>query len=71
MDSGYERLDKGKSADIVIHQFWGVTVKITEQLIDTGNLLGIHVLDHLVLGSSQSANGQGFVSIRELEAVKF
>ena len=46
-------------------------LEITERLIETGKLLGIRVIDHLVLGSPTSAKGRGFVSIRNLAAVKF
>ena len=46
-------------------------IEITERLIETGKLLGIRVLDHLVLGSPMSAKGQGFVSIRNLADLKF
>jgi len=35
-------------------------VAVTEQIVQTGELLGIQVLDHLILGG-----GQGFVSMRE------
>ena len=46
-------------------------IEITERLIETGKLLGIRVLDHLVLGSPASAKGQGFVSIRNLAVLEF
>ena len=46
-------------------------IEITEGLIDTGKLLGIRLLDHLVLGSPESAQGMGFVSIRNLATLKF
>lgn len=46
-------------------------IEITERLIDTGRLLGIRVIDHIVLGSPRSAQGRGFVSIRNTAAVKF
>ncbi len=46
-------------------------IEITERLIETGKLLGIRLIDHIVLGSPQSANGQGFVSIRNLAVLKF
>lgn len=46
-------------------------IEITERLIETGRLIGIKVIDHLVLGSPKSANGQGFVSIRNLAVLKF
>ncbi len=46
-------------------------VKTTEHLIETSKVLSIRMLDHLVLGSPESANGQGFVSIRNLAVLKF
>ena len=46
-------------------------IEITERLIETGKLLGIRVLDHLVLGSPTSDKGQGFVSIRNLAIINF
>lgn len=46
-------------------------IEITERLIETGKLLGIKVVDHLVLGSPSSDKGQGFVSIRNLAVLKF
>ena len=46
-------------------------IEVTERLLETGKLLGIRVIDHLVLGSPTSANGRGFVSIRGQAAIKF
>ena len=46
-------------------------IEITKRLIETGRLLGIKVIDHLVLGSPDSAGGRGFVSIRNLAVLKF
>ena len=46
-------------------------IEITERLIDTGRLLGIRLIDHLVLGTQRSADGNGFVSIRNLATLKF
>jgi DNA repair protein RadC len=46
-------------------------IEITERLIETGKLLGIHLLDHLVLGSPRSVKKDGFVSIRNLAILKF
>jgi DNA repair protein RadC len=40
-------------------------IEITERLIETGRLLGIKVLDHLILGSPDCEDGQGFLSIIE------
>ena len=46
-------------------------IEITERLVETGKLLGIRLIDHIVLGSPDSAKGQGFVSIRNLAVLKF
>lgn len=46
-------------------------IAITERLIETGKLLGIHVLDHLVLGSPSATNEAGYVSIRHLGVLEF
>ena len=46
-------------------------IEATERLIETGRLLGIRLVDHLVLGSPGSAGGRGFVSIRNLAVLGF
>ena len=46
-------------------------IETTKRLIDTGKLLGIRIVDHLVLGSSQSDNGKFFESIRNCSGVRF
>lgn len=46
-------------------------IEITERLIETGKLLGIRLIDHLILGTPGSADGKGFVSIRNLATLKF
>lgn len=46
-------------------------IEITERLIETGRLLGIRLIDHLVLGDPESALGAGYVSIRNLATLKF
>ena len=43
-------------------------MQLTTALRTTARLLGIKFLDHLVLGSQESANGLGFVSMAELIA---
>ena len=40
---------------------------LTDKLQSAARLVGIKLLDHLVIGSPDSANGQGFVSIAEME----
>lgn len=43
-------------------------VEATRQLKDAAKLLGVNFLDHLIIGSPDSANGLGFVSMAELMA---
>ena len=40
----------------------------TVKLNDGANLVGLELLDHLVIGAPESANGLGFVSLAELMA---
>lgn len=40
----------------------------TVRLNDGANLVGLELIDHLIIGSADSANGLGFVSMAELEA---
>lgn len=46
-------------------------IEITRRLIEVGNMHAIPLLDHLVLGSTSSADGKGFVSVRNLAVLKF
>lgn len=46
-------------------------IEITERLIETGKLLGIRLIDHIVLGGPNAAGERGFVSIRNLATLKF
>ena len=46
-------------------------IEITERLIETGKLLGIRLIDHIVLGGANAAGGRGFVSIRNLAILEF
>ena len=46
-------------------------IEITEWLIETGKLIGLRLIDHVVLGVPSDANGRGFVSIRNLATQKF
>ena len=43
---------------------WDATVKLN----DGANLVGLELLDHLIIGLADSANGLGFVSLAELMA---
>ena len=40
----------------------------TVKLNDGANLVGLELLDHLIIGAPESANGLGFVSLAELMA---
>lgn len=41
-------------------------VKVTRDLIRAGQIVKIEVVDHVILGHVQSANGRGYTSLREL-----
>jgi DNA repair protein RadC len=40
-------------------------IKITKQMIDAGNIMGIKVLDHVVLGRPSHEGDKGYISLRE------
>ncbi len=46
-------------------------IKVTKQLIGAGEVMGIKVLDHIVLGQRQYHNSRDFLSLREAGLVKF
>lgn len=46
-------------------------LEITRQLVETGRLLKIKLLDHLVLGAPGSAGGNGSVSLRAVQPELF
>jgi DNA repair protein RadC len=46
-------------------------IKITRQLVQAGEIMGIKVLDHVVIGSSEPDLFQSFLSLRETGLVKF
>lgn len=46
-------------------------IKITKQLIGAGEVMGIKVLDHIVIGHRKSHNATDFLSLREAGLVKF
>jgi DNA repair protein RadC len=46
-------------------------IKITRQLVSAGEIMGIKVLDHVVLGSAEPGLFQPFVSLRESGLVEF
>ena len=44
---------------------------ITKELVPAGELLGVKLQDHLVIGSPASASGLGYVSMRDSGLVDF
>ncbi len=46
-------------------------IKITRQLVSAGEIIGIRVLDHVIIGSSDPGLFQSFLSLREAGLVKF
>jgi len=46
-------------------------IKITKQLVQAGQTLGIKVLDHVIIGSSEPGLFQHFISLREAGLVEF
>ncbi len=46
-------------------------VKVTKQLIAAGEVMGIKVLDHIVIGHRKHHNATDFLSLRETGLVKF
>ncbi|MEN8255418.1 MAG: DNA repair protein RadC [Verrucomicrobiota bacterium] len=46
-------------------------IKITKQLIGAGEVMGIKVLDHIVIGHRKHDAGSDFLSLRESGLVKF
>ena len=46
-------------------------IEVTKKLIEASKLIDVRLLDHIVLGSPTSADGQGFVSIMNLSVLSF
>jgi DNA repair protein RadC len=46
-------------------------IKVTKQLISAGEVMGIKVLDHIILGHRKHHNSTDFLSLREAGLVKF
>lgn len=46
-------------------------IKVTKQLISAGEVMGIKVLDHIVIGHRKYHNSSDFLSLRESGLVKF
>ncbi|QBG47162.1 JAB domain-containing protein [Verrucomicrobia bacterium S94] len=49
----------------------GEDIKVTKQLIEAGNVMGIKVLDHIVLGHRRTHMNTDFISLREAGLVRF
>lgn len=46
-------------------------IKITKQLVGAGEVMGIRVLDHIIIGLRKHHNSTDFISLREAGLVKF
>lgn len=46
-------------------------IELTRRLVEVSHIMAIPLLDHIVIGAVDSANGKGFVSMRELGTVDF
>lgn len=46
-------------------------IKVTRQLVSAGEIMGIKVLDHVIIGSSDPGLFQPFLSLREAGLVQF
>ena len=46
-------------------------VKLTRQLIQAGQVIGIKVLDHVIIGRANPGSNRGFQSLRESGVVEF
>lgn len=40
-------------------------LRITRQLLDAGKIIGIHILDHVIIGKAEKKGEQDFLSMRE------
>jgi len=40
-------------------------IKVTKQLVAAGDILGIKVIDHIIIGSGDIQNGDGYISLKE------
>lgn len=46
-------------------------IAFTRRMIDVGRIVQVALVDHLVIGSAESTNGRGYVSIREYARLDF
>lgn len=46
-------------------------IELTKKLVEVSKIMAIPLLDHIVIGAIDSANGDGFVSMREKGVVEF
>ena len=44
---------------------------LTKRLLEVSRIISIPLLDHIIIGAVDSANGKGFVSMRAIKAVDF
>ena len=44
-------------------------IRLTERLIEASRIIGIQLLDHLIIGSPESEDGRGFVSLRKMNGL--
>ena len=40
-------------------------IKVTKQLVKAGEILGIKVVDHIIIGSGKIQKGEGYISLKE------
>ena len=40
-------------------------VELTQKLVEVSRIMAIPLLDHIIIGAVDSADGRGFVSMRE------
>ena len=46
-------------------------IKVTKQLVQAGQVIGIKVLDHIIIGARTPDSPRGFTSFREMSVVVF
>jgi DNA repair protein RadC len=44
---------------------------LTKRLLEVSRIISIPLLDHIIIGAVDSANGKGFVAMRAIKAVDF
>ena len=46
-------------------------IRLTRRIVEAGEILGIHVLDHIVIGRKSSDHSSEYISLRESGLVEF